>query len=157
LVAENPTYCFDDIDNAIIAALKHDGRATNQKIARSLNLAPATVGARIRRLEQMNAMRVVAVTDFSALGYEVLIAVGVEVQGRPAEEVALELAKLPEVFAIHVVTGVRDIEMLIALSDFSELSAFLLQGVAKVSGIRSLSVGIAADTIKFDFDRAKIT
>ena len=33
-------------------------------------------------------MRVVAVTDFAALGYKVLLAVGIEVQGRAAEEVA---------------------------------------------------------------------
>ena len=70
---------------------------------------------RIRRLENINAMRVVAVTDFEALGYKVLLAVGVEVKGRAAEEVAKDLAKLHEVFAVHLVTGARDIEILVAL------------------------------------------
>jgi len=151
------TYELDDIDRHIIAALKVDGRATNQKIARSLRISPATVGARIRRLENVNAMRVVAVTDFAALGYEVLLAVGIEVQGRPAEEVAQELAALEEVFAVHVVTGARDIEILVALHDLKELETFLLRDVAKIRGIGSLSAGIAADVIKYDFDRAQIT
>ena len=105
-------YELDDIDRHIIAALKVDGRATNQKIARSLKISPATVGARIRRLENVNAMRVVAVTDFAALGYRVLLAVGIEVQGRAAEEVAQDLAALEEVFAVHLVTGARDLEIL---------------------------------------------
>jgi Lrp/AsnC family transcriptional regulator, leucine-responsive regulatory protein len=153
----NQDYQLDDIDRRIIAALKADGRATNQRIARTLKIAPATVSARIRRLEDINAMRVVAVTDFSALGYRVLIAVGIEVQGRPAEEVAKDLATLDEVFAVHLVTGARDIEILVALRDIDEIEAFLLRDIAKVRGIRSLTAGIAADIIKYEFDRAMIS
>lgn len=149
-------YELDDIDRRIVAALKVDGRATNQKIARSLHISPATVGARIRRLENINAIRVVAVTDFAALGYKVLLAVGIEVQGRAAEEVAKELAALEEVFAVHLVTGARDIEILVALHDLEELETFLLRDVAKIRGIRTLAPGIAVDVIKYDFDRAQI-
>ena len=156
----NPTeqdYELDEIDRRIIAALKADGRATNQRIARTLKIAPATVSARIRRLENTNAMRVVAVTDFTALGYRVLIAVGIEVQGRPAEEVAKDLAALDEVFAVHLVTGARDIEILVALRDIEEIEAFLLRDIAKVRGIRALTAGIAADIMKYEFDRALIS
>ena len=152
-----PQYELDDIDRRIIAALKSDGRATNQRIARSLRISPATVGARIRRLENMNAMRVVAVTDFAALGYKVLLAIGIEVQGRPAQEVAQELAALPEVFAAHLVTGARAVEILVALHDVDELEGFLLRDLAKIRGIRTLAAGIAADVIKYDFDRALIS
>jgi Lrp/AsnC family leucine-responsive transcriptional regulator len=156
-VSSAHSYQLDDIDRRIIAALKADGRATNQRIAKSLRIYPATVGARIRRLESINAMRVVAVTDFAALGYKVLLAVGIEVQGRPAEEVAHELAGLPEVFAVHMVTGARDLEILVLLHDLEELETFLMQDVAKIRGIGTLSAGIAADVIKYDFDRAQIT
>ena len=152
-----PQYELDDIDRRIIAALKSDGRATNQRIARSLRISPATVGARIRRLENMNAMRVVAVTDFAALGYKVLLAIGIEVQGRPAQEVAQELAALPQVFAAHLVTGARAVEILVALHDLDELEGFLLRDLAKIRGIRTLAAGIAADVIKYDFDRAPIS
>jgi Lrp/AsnC family transcriptional regulator for asnA, asnC and gidA len=151
-----PEYQLDDVDRRIIAALKADGRATNQRIARSLRISPATVGARIRRLESVNAMRVVAVTDFAALGYKVLLAVGIEVQGRPAQEVAEELAALEEVFAVHLVTGARDVEILVVLHDLEELETFLLRDVAKIRGIRTLTAGIAADVIKYDFDRAQM-
>ena len=150
-------YELDELDRRIIAALKADGRATNQRIARSLRISPATVAARIRRLESMNAMRVVAVTDFAALGYRVLLAIGIEVQGRAAQEVAEELAALEEVFAVHLVTGARDVEILVALHDLEELESFLLRDVARIRGIRALTAGIAADVIKYDFDRAQIS
>ncbi|HEY0768142.1 MAG TPA: Lrp/AsnC family transcriptional regulator [Steroidobacteraceae bacterium] len=150
-------YQLDDLDRRIIAALKADGRSTNQRIARSLRISAATVGARIRRLEDMNAMRVVAVTDFEALGYKLLLAIGIEVQERPAQEVAQELAALPEVLAAHLVSGARDVEILVALHDLEELQTFLLRDVAKIRGIRTLAAGIAADVIKYELDRAPIS
>jgi Lrp/AsnC family transcriptional regulator for asnA, asnC and gidA len=86
-----------------------------------------------------------------------LLAIGIEVKGRPAEDVAKDLAKLHEVFAVHLVTGARDIEVLVALRDFGELQEFLLVDVAKIRGIRSLTTAIAVDVIKYNFDRAHLT
>ena len=145
---------LDEIDRKIILALKADGRATNQQIAQSLQISAATVSARIRRLEDTGAMRVVAVTDFAALGYKVLLAIGVEVAGRPAEKVARDLAKLPGIFAVHLVTGAREIEILVGLHDYDDLEPFLLRDIAKVRGIRSLAASVAADVVKFNFDQA---
>ena len=146
----------DDIDRQIIEILKEDGRATHQDIAAKLKIAAATVSSRIRRLEQANAMRVVAITDFAALGYRVLLAIGIEVEGRPARKVAEDLARLSEVFAVHLVTGARDIEILVALHDFDEIKNFLLSDLAKIRGMRNVEAAIAADVIKFDFDVAPI-
>lgn len=150
-------YELDDVDRKIIAVLKADGRATNQQIAGSLKIAAATVSMRIRRMEELNAMRVVAVTDFAALGYKMLLAIGVEVRGRPAEDVAKELAKLHEVFAVHLVTGACDIEILVALREFEDLKDFLLTDVAKIRGVNSLTPAIAVDVIKYNFDQAYLT
>ena len=143
---------YDEIDKKILALLKEDGRATNQDIARALKIAAATVSARIRRMEDAKAMRVVAAVDFSAYGYDIMLAIGVEVQNRPAEAVAHDLAALPQVFAAHLVTGAKDIEMLVVLEDFSELPNFLMNDVAKIQGIRSLSPAIAVEVTKYDFD-----
>ena len=148
---------LDAIDQKIIAILRKDGRATNQEVARRLGMAAATVSARIRRLEASKAMKVVAVTDFAAIGYKVLLAVGVQVQGRPAEHVAQDLAKLPEVFSVHVVTGARDIETLVALHDFDELHSLLLRDIAKIKGIRTIECGIAAEVVKYNFEVAPIS
>ena len=43
-----------------------------------------------------------------------------------------------------------------ALRDLEELETFLLKDIAKIRGICTLSAGIAADIIKYDFDRAQI-
>lgn len=146
----------DDIDQSIISELRADGRVTNQQIAEKLGLTAATVSARIKRLEDANMMRVVAVSDFSAHGYNLLLQVAVDVEGRPASDVAADLAKLPEVFAIHLVTGRYDIDMLVALRDYEELADLMLNRLAGVSGIRSMLPAIAVDIVKYKFDVAPI-
>jgi Lrp/AsnC family transcriptional regulator, leucine-responsive regulatory protein len=150
-------FALDDIDRAIVTHLRRNGRATNQQIADRMGLTAATVSARIRRMEDADALRVVAVSDFSAHGYNVLLEVAIEVDGRPASEVAEELAKLPEVFAAHLVTGRYDIDILVALHDFDELSDLLLNKLAKIKGIRSLVPAIAIDVVKYEFDVAPIS
>lgn len=145
---------LDEIDRKIIELLTRNGRATNQQIARKLNLAAATVSARIRRLEESNAMRVVAVSDFAAFGFNALLAIGVEVEGRPAEEVAADLAALPEVLSVHLVTGRYDIELLLALRSMDDLPEFLLGKVGEISGIRNLDPSIAVDVVRYEFDVA---
>jgi Lrp/AsnC family leucine-responsive transcriptional regulator len=151
-----PDFAMDDVDRAIVAHLRKNGRATNQQVADQLGLTAATVSARIRRMEDADALRVVAVSDFSAHGYNVLLEVAIEVDGRAASQVAEELAKLPEVFAAHLVTGRYDIDILVALHDFDELSDLLLNKLAKIRGIRSLVPAIAIDVVKYEFDVAPI-
>ena len=152
----NERFEVDEIDGAIIAELREDGRATNQQIATKLGLTAATVSTRIKRMEDANKLRVVAVSDFSAHGYNLLMQVAVEVDGRSAADVAADLAEIPEVFAVHLVTGRYDIDMLVALRDYDELSDLMLSRLAKVSGIRSMLPAIAVDILKYKFDVAPI-
>jgi Lrp/AsnC family transcriptional regulator for asnA, asnC and gidA len=143
---------LDGLDSGIIEALRVNGRATNQEIAEKLSVTAATVSSRLRRLEEIGASRVVAVTDFAAHGYNLLIAVGVKVAGRDVQEVARDLARLPEVLSANIMNGAHDIEVLVALHDFAEINLFLLDHVAGIAGVDTLSPGIAADIVKFEFN-----
>lgn len=143
---------LDAIDEGIIEMLRRNGRATNQEIAERLSVTAATVSTRLKRLEEAGVSRVVAVTDFSAHGYNVLIAVGVKVSGRDTGDVARDLARLPEVLSCNVMHGAQDIELLVALRSFPEINLFLLDHVAGIAGVSTLDTGIAADIVKFEFD-----
>ncbi|WP_132392127.1 Lrp/AsnC family transcriptional regulator [Novosphingobium sp. PhB165] len=150
------TFQFDATDAKIVELLRLNGRANNQQIAETLGLTATTVSTRIKRLEDANQLRVVAVSDFSAHGYNVLLKIAVEVDGRPVNDVAQDLAALPEVFAVHLVTGRYDIDMLVALQGFEDLSGFLLDDLSTVRGIRSLTPAVVVDIIKYQFDVAPI-
>ena len=101
-------------------------------------------------------MRVVAVTDFRAHGYTALAAIGVKVIGRNQRTVADELAALPEVLSIHLMTGEHDLELLVGFRDVSEINVFLMEHVARIEGVAALSPAIAADIAKFDFSLAPL-
>ena len=101
-------------------------------------------------------MRVVAVSDFAVHDYHVLIHLAVEVSGRPALEVAEELADFREVFAAHLVTGRYEISLLLALRDMEELSPLITEKLSQVSGVRSMTPAIGLDIVKYGLDTAPI-
>lgn len=147
---------FSDLDHSIIAILKKDGRTSNQKIADMLGVTTSMIATRIRRMENAKAMKVVAVSDFSAFNYNVLLPIGVDVKGRRANDVAQDLAALEEVASVQLVTGKHDIEILVTLPSLADMSDFLLTRVSKIKGIRNLDPSFAVDIIKYDFDVAPI-
>lgn len=147
---------LDAVDHKIIEHLRRHGRASNQQIAEGLGLTATTVSSRIKRMEDANQLRVVAVSDFSAHGFNFLMRMMVEVDGRPASQVAQELAQFPEVFATHLVTGRYDIDMLVALPGLEHLSNLVLDKFSQVRGIRSLVPAIVVDIVKYQFDVAPI-
>lgn len=140
----------DDLDRQIIELLHQDGRMSIQDIAQQLSSTSSTVRKRIRRLEDANIMRVVAVTDFSAAGYELLLAVGIQVEKRRPEEVGRELAKLPEVFSVNLTTGMCELDILVAARDFAELSDFLHEKLPTISGIAKLQPGLTVDVLRYE-------
>lgn len=143
---------LDNLDTNIIDILRTNGRATNQEIAERLSVTAATVSARLQKMEDARVMRVVAVTDFAAHGYNVIIALGVKVQGRNARDVGCDLAKLPEILSVSIMNGEYDIELLVALRDFSEVHMFLFEHIAAIEGVMHITSGIAVDIIKFEFN-----
>ncbi len=139
---------LDEIDQRIIDLLREDGRLPYRAIARELELTESTVRARVKRLEESNTMRVVAVTDFEAAGYEMLLAIGVQVEERSPVAVAEDLAKFPEIFSINVVIGSLDIELLVVAEDQAALADLIANRVALVPGVRRLVPSLALDVVK---------
>ena len=138
----------DATDERIIELLRADGRLSYRAIASELGVTEATVRSRVRRLEQSNAMRVVAVTDFQAAGYELLLAVGIQVSDRSPAEVADALAELPEVFSINLMIGTYDIEVLAVAKDQSALSELLYQRIAGLPGVKRVEPSLAMNVLK---------
>jgi DNA-binding Lrp family transcriptional regulator len=138
---------LDAIDDAIIALLREDGRMPYRAIAKSVGVAEATVRSRVRRLEESDTMRVVAVTDIGAAGYDMLLAIGVQVEHRSPEDVARELAAISAVFSVNVVVGAHDVEILVVSRDQAELNE-LINRLAAIPGVRRLTPALAVDVLK---------
>ena len=139
---------LDAVDQRIIELLREDGRMPFRALAQAVGLTETTARARVRRLEESNTMKVVAVTDFEAVGYEFLLAVGVQVEDLPPVEVAEALARFPEVFSVNVVIGTHDIELLVVAEDQAALAGLITQRLSRVPGVRRLTPALAMDVLK---------
>ena len=139
---------LDATDDAIIALLRKDGRLPYRSIARELDLTESTVRARVRRLEDSDIMRVVAVTDIEAAGYGMLLAIGVQVESYSPEEVARGMAAIAEVFSVNVVVGAQDLEILVVAEDQAALNELMTGRLADVPGVRRLTPALAVDVLK---------
>ena len=139
---------LDAEDQAIIDLLRQDGRLPYRSIARELGLTEANVRARVRRLEESNTMRLVAVTDIEAAGFGMLLAIGVQVENRSPESVAHDLAGIAEVFSVNVVVGAQDIEILVVAEDQSGLDLLVHGRLALLPGVRRLTPALALDVLK---------
>jgi DNA-binding Lrp family transcriptional regulator len=146
--ASNTPIELDEIDQRIIDLLRQDGRQPYRALARELDLTESMVRARVKRLEESNTMRVVAVTDFEAAGYEMLLAIGVQVEGRSPVEVANDLAKFPEIFSINVVIGSFDIELLVVAEDQAAMTDLISNRIAGLPGVRRILPSLALDVVK---------
>ena len=144
-----PKFIPDRFDLDIIALLQEDGRMSTRDIATRLGATPSTIRKRVRRLEDTGTMRVVAVTDFASAGYDLLLAIGVEVESRSAEAVGRDLASLPDVFSVNLTTGSHDLEILVGARSFDELAMFLHEEVAQIEGIGRLSPGLTVEVYKY--------
>lgn len=139
---------LDDTDRRLIELLRDDGRMAYRALADALSLTESAVRARVRQLETSGFMKVVAVADAEAAGFELLLAVGVEVDGRPALDVAEELATLPEVFSVSQVVGTYDIELLMVARDHEHLAELVTDTLVRIPGVRRILTGLAVDVLK---------
>ncbi len=148
LAAQPKRLAMDDMDARIISLLRRDGRMPFRAMALELGMTEATVRTRVRRLEESGLMRVVAVTDFEAAGYGMLLAVGFEVEDRSPTEVAEELAAIPEVFSVNVVVGTYDIQTLVVTRDLESLGELISHTLAELPGVRKVVPSLAVDVLK---------
>jgi Lrp/AsnC family transcriptional regulator for asnA, asnC and gidA len=103
------------------------------------------VAARLRRLAAADVMRVVAVLDTEAFGYAYLAFGMIDVVGRSATDVAADLAKIPELVSVNVVTGRCDLFVRMLARDRAELAHIVGEKLAGVAGVRRVSCDVVVD------------
>ncbi|MEM9013734.1 MAG: Lrp/AsnC family transcriptional regulator [Pseudomonadota bacterium] len=143
---------FDDLDDRIALALKSDGRQSAQAIAEIVGASAVTVRNRIKSMTDAGHLKIAAVTDFAAAGFEVLMMIGVEVDKRKPEEVGEELAKFDRVLAVNLTTGANDLEILVGAPDMASVSAFMQDEIGAVAGVGKLSTAVALEVYKYQAD-----
>ncbi len=136
-----PALALDEIDLALLTALSESPRAGDLELSRQTKVARATVQSRLRRLAESGVIADWSPTlDVVAAGYEVQAYVTLEIAQGALDDVARDLAALPQVLEAYVTTGTYDVLCRVATRSHPELQRTLVQINQSSSVVRSTSV-----------------
>lgn len=127
---------MDKKDQALLAALKRDGRASVTQLAAELELSRTTVQNRIDRLQRSGVIRRFTVELASADRPAPVAAITmIELEGAVKRSVVRALSKLPELASLHSTNGAWD---LVARIETDSLPRFdnVLNQIRAIPGVR---------------------
>lgn len=127
---------LDDIDRALVAALRRDGRAPNVELAKLLGVSEKTVRSRLARLVAEHGLTVSARMAEPGRSSRMVYLVLTEPGRRFG--VAEFLAALPEVDQVHLITGSADVLVAASFPDDAEALRFQVQTIESHTGVRSV-------------------
>lgn len=130
---------LDDLDRFVLAELQRDARRSNKALADAAGVAPSTMLARVRRLEEVGVIRGYhAVVDHRAIGRTVRAVVSVRLQPKSREVVAAFIDavwQLDETVGISLTTGTYDVLVHLSAADVTSLGERLLNDIASFDNV----------------------
>ncbi|MGQ9587186.1 MAG: Lrp/AsnC family transcriptional regulator [Thermoplasmata archaeon] len=143
---------LDEKDSAILEELMKDSRKTTKAIARELDIPRATVHDRIVRMEQKGIIRkYTAVPDFAQLGLGVTAFVLVQFEpekGVSQRDTAEEIALLPGIFEVHMISGEYDMILKVRGSSMEEIGKLVIDRLRDIKGVSRTLTCACFTTVK---------
>jgi DNA-binding Lrp family transcriptional regulator len=139
---------MDELDNQLIAQLRHNARLSVADLAHKLKISRGTVTNRIRKLED----------DQTIVGYTVQLKpssahegircwMGIQIEGNQTHEVIARLLGEPSMAALHDTNGRWDLLAELEVASMAELSK-ALERIRLLKGIRSTETSILLASYK---------
>ena len=126
---------MDDLDREIIAVLQYDGRAPFTRIAEQIGITEGAVRRRVKQLSESGALQIAAIVEPHLLGFTEAGMIGIKVQAHMIEQVAKEIAKLPEVSYLFQAAGEFDLFAEVFCRDREHFVSFLNSRLQQIPGI----------------------
>lgn len=134
---------MDATDARLLLALADDPRASALALAERLGISRNTVQARLARLD---LAAVQLRLDPAALGYPITAYVTMQLRQRLLDEVAAELARVPEVIEVLGISGETDLLVQVAARDGDDLYRIAGRLLA-VDGVERTSTSLVMRTL----------
>ena len=137
---------MDELDFALLAALKRDGRASLSELAADLGVTRTTVRARMTRLRQTGEIAgftVLTRVDVASKPVRGLMMLGIE--GRGTEKIIQRLSGMPQVVAVHTTNGTWDLIVEIGTDTLEALDEVLF-AIRRFEGITRSETNLLLST-----------
>lgn len=132
-----PTSTLDPLDFQIVRELQEDGRRAFREIARNVDVPEATVRTRVKRLQELGILQILAFTNPSKLGHAKLALLFVEVDPQDHDRAVDNLGRWSEVSYLSTILGGADLCVQVLCRDDEGLFA-LQQRIRALPGVRAV-------------------
>lgn len=148
---------MDNIDQQLIAQLRHNARTSVATLASRLGVSRGTVTNRIRKLEDTGVIvgytvRLRPEGDASG-GLQAWISISIE--GNDARRVTTSLLGEPSVLALHSTNGRWDLLAELQVDSLAEL-AHALERIRLIKGISNSETSIHLETVRAPIQRPRV-
>ncbi|NOR12026.1 MAG: winged helix-turn-helix transcriptional regulator [Candidatus Aminicenantes bacterium] len=117
---------IDDLDKNILRALNKNARMSFRQVAKKLEISPATLHNKVRKLENSGILKgYIPLIDTESVGYHLMAIIGLRVIQEKDIEVQEVISKLPQVGAIYEITGDWDLILICYFKGRKDLTHFL--------------------------------
>ncbi|MET7937042.1 Lrp/AsnC family transcriptional regulator [Streptomyces sp. NPDC005322] len=137
---------YDDVDRALVYALQLDGRAPFSRIAEVLGVSDQTVARRYTRMRTTGAIRVLGLTDPTALG-EIVWMVRVECLPEGAESVAEALARRADTSWVSLMSHGTEVVAVVRAASGQDSETLLLRKLPHTPRV----VGVSAHCLLHEY------
>lgn len=139
---------MDALDVMIIHELQSDPQQPQADIAKKVEASETTVRRRLKRLLDERIIRIVAIADPRALGYNVRAMIGIKTHPGMIDAVAEKLASYANVHYALLTTGPYDLVAWVVFRDAEELSGFIRKEVGSIEGIAAYESMLTLKVVK---------
>jgi len=129
---------LDPVDKKLIKLLQHDALQSSTLLAKQLEVSPATVRRRIKRLVEDRVIHVIAAVDPSRWRLNISAFVALKVDTLELDNVLRDLGSLEQVVNMRITTGGFDIITLVQVASIGELDDLLRCRITPIPGVLSL-------------------
>lgn len=129
---------LDEIDKKILSILTKNAKTPYTDIAKEIHVSGGTVHVRMNKMEEMGIVKGAnLLVDYEKLGYDVAAFLGIYLNKSSLyDDVAAQLAKIPEVVGAHYTTGTYSIFAKIICRNTNHLRDVLHDKIQPIEGIQ---------------------
>jgi len=139
---------MDDLDLKIIKELQKDGRTSFRDVAERIKVSEGTVYNRVNKLLEAKIIkRFIPEIDYSKLGYDMTVLIGVITEGGQLPEIERKITESPNVNAVYDVTGEYDAMIVAQFKSREELNEFV-KNLLAMDGVKRTNTMLVLNTLK---------
>lgn len=129
---------LDEVDRAILAALRTDARESMTNLAAAVHVSRASVHARINRMTEAGVITGFTVrTDPVLEGLHASAYVSLSLEQASWQEVREQLSQIEEIEHIALVGGEFDVLLLVRARDNRDLRRVVLEEIQAIASVRT--------------------